>query len=119
MTRSCSITIQGVIFVGLNVTQQAITGYFHTFLFAIVSRSQQIFSFNLPFCIERDSTITVEFIFNVGGFQVLLEWLSDRDAADTLRERCREYVAARYDWESAVDSVEALLWELAGGGDAR
>lgn len=53
------------------------------------------------------------------GIQVLLEWLSDRDAATALRARCRRYVAARYDWETTTDAIEALLLELTRGGGAR
>jgi glycosyltransferase involved in cell wall biosynthesis len=53
------------------------------------------------------------------GIQVLLEWLSDREAAAALRARCRRYVEARYDWETAADAIEELLITLAGGGGAR
>jgi glycosyltransferase involved in cell wall biosynthesis len=53
------------------------------------------------------------------GVLALLEWLSDRDAAFALRSRCREYAAARYDWETATDAVEALLLDVAGGGGQR
>jgi glycosyltransferase involved in cell wall biosynthesis len=50
------------------------------------------------------------------GVQVLLEWLSDDDAAAALRARCRRYVEARYDWETAIDALEELLLELSRGG---
>jgi glycosyltransferase involved in cell wall biosynthesis len=43
------------------------------------------------------------------GIRVMLEWLSDRDAAAGLRGRCREYALERFGWESAVDSLEALI----------
>jgi glycosyltransferase involved in cell wall biosynthesis len=47
------------------------------------------------------------------GIQIMLEWLSDADAAAKLRGRCREYVAARYGWAPAVDALEALFGDLA------
>lgn len=50
------------------------------------------------------------------GTQALLEWLSDREAASSLRKRCREYAARHYDWESSVDAVEGLFGELTGAG---
>lgn len=50
------------------------------------------------------------------GMQALLEWLSDDEAAAALRARCRLYVEARYDWEGAIDALEALLLELSVGG---
>jgi len=53
------------------------------------------------------------------GVQVLLEWLSDADAAAVLRARCRRYVEARYDWETAIDSLEELLLDLSEGGGER
>jgi glycosyltransferase involved in cell wall biosynthesis len=51
------------------------------------------------------------------GIRVLLEWLSDRDAAAALRSRCRSYAETRYDWESSTDAVEALLFDVTGGGE--
>jgi len=46
------------------------------------------------------------------GLAAVLEWLSDRAAAERLRAQCREYVATRYGWDRAVDALEGLLQEV-------
>jgi glycosyltransferase involved in cell wall biosynthesis len=53
------------------------------------------------------------------GIRVLLEWLSDPEAATALRRRCRSYVEKRYDWESSTDAVETLLLDATAGGVPR
>jgi glycosyltransferase involved in cell wall biosynthesis len=46
------------------------------------------------------------------GLTSVLEWLSDAAAAERLRRQCREYVAARYGWDRAVDALEDLFGRL-------
>ncbi len=46
------------------------------------------------------------------GLTAVLEWLSDPVAAERLRTQCREYVAARYGWDRAVDALEDLFGRL-------
>lgn len=53
------------------------------------------------------------------GIRVMLEWLSDRDEAARLRSRCREYVEARFGWESSVDSLERLIDAVLSEGRSR
>jgi glycosyltransferase involved in cell wall biosynthesis len=50
------------------------------------------------------------------GIGMLLEWLSDPDAADALRARCRRHAVEHYGWESAVDQLESLFLELQPDG---
>jgi glycosyltransferase involved in cell wall biosynthesis len=52
------------------------------------------------------------------GIQVLLEWLSDGDAALALRQRCREYVESHFDWESVVDALENLCRDISRESDS-
>jgi len=48
------------------------------------------------------------------GLASMLEWLTDRNAAARLRERCRSYVEDRYGWDRAVDAIEALVEDVVG-----
>lgn len=43
------------------------------------------------------------------GLRMMLEWLSDPEAAASLRSRCRAYVEERYGWETSVDALEELI----------
>ena len=50
------------------------------------------------------------------GIGMMLEWLSDANAADELRKRCREYVESNFGWDPAVDALERLIFELTDVG---
>lgn len=50
------------------------------------------------------------------GIQVMLEWLSNGTAAESLRAQCRSYVEERYGWGPAVDALEGMIEELVDGG---